>query len=129
MRLTSFGNSLPNKITLVLTNLSPYFKDFLTRDLTSRLRNFIGFWFFLSSSTSWLIWRRRNDLVCNTMSWHVEKVHQVVWDSITQYGRIEWQKILKDLEKGLHVNYNDILEIFEKVGGVFEGLIVTIIIW
>lgn len=49
------------------------------------------------------------------------KAHQVVWDPLLNYGRIEWQRTLHDLEK---VAYEDILKEFDKVWCV-KDLIVT----
>jgi hypothetical protein len=52
------------------------------------------------------------------------KNNQVVWDPLLDYGRLEWQCTLQDLEKNLDVAYDDVLREFDKVWCV-KGLIVT----
>ena len=54
----------------------------------------------------------------------LEKTHQVVWDSLLDCGRLEWQQTLYDLEKTLDVAYEDVLKEFDSVWCV-KGLIVT----
>ena len=39
-----------------------------------------------------------NDLVFNDTYWLAEKTHQIVWDSLLDYGRLEWQQTLNNLE-------------------------------
>ena len=39
-----------------------------------------------------------NDLVFNEVQWLVVKTHQVVWASLPDYGRLEWQHILNSFE-------------------------------
>ena len=56
-----------------------------------------------------------NDLISNSTQWHVEKTYQVVWDSLFDYGRLECQHILQDLEKTLDIVDNDVLRLFDKV--------------
>ena len=54
----------------------------------------------------------------------VEKTHQVIWDALQDYGRIEWKQTFSDLEKALGVAYHDVLSEFDSIWGV-KGLIVT----
>ena len=68
---------------------------------------FIGI--FLRSGLSWIIWRERNDLVFNTPQWPIEKTHQVIWDALQDYDRIEWKWTILDLEKAPDVGYQDVL--------------------
>lgn len=46
-------------------------------------------WFLLRSGLWWIIWRQRNDLMFNVIQWPSEKTHQVVWNSLLDYGRFE----------------------------------------
>lgn len=45
----------------------------------------------------------------------MEKTHQIVWDSLVDYGRPEWQCTLEDLEEAPDVAYDDVLREFDKV--------------
>ena len=63
-------------------------------------------------------------LKTNTTHWPVGKQHQVVWDSLINYGILEWQRTLRDLKKVLDDAYDDFLREFDKVWCV-KGLIVT----
>ena len=54
-------------------------------------------------------------MLFNTLQWYVKKIHQYVWDSLLDYGRIEWKWTLMDLEKALDVAYQDVLEEFDSV--------------
>ena len=40
----------------------------------------------------------------------VEKTRQMIWDALLDYGRIERQRILNDLEKAPDVTYNDVMD-------------------
>lgn len=44
----------------------------------------------------------------------MEKVHQMVWESLIDYGKTEWHKILQELTKAPYV-YNDTLAYFDFV--------------
>ena len=44
------------------------------------------------------------------MQWPIEKTRQVIWDSLQYYGRIEWKRTMRDLEKALDVAYHDVLK-------------------
>ena len=59
----------------------------------------------------------------NALQWH-EKMHQVIWSALQDYGRIEWKHTLSYLKKAPNVTYQDILK---KIGSFFgvNGLIVT----
>jgi hypothetical protein len=50
---------------------------FFDRPLNSSLKPFSCIWF------------QHNDLVFNATHKPVEKTHQVVWDSLTDYGRLK----------------------------------------
>jgi hypothetical protein len=52
------------------------------------------------------------------------KTSQIIWDSLQDYGRIEWKWTLKDLKEAPNVAYQDILKEFDLTWGV-KNLIVT----
>lgn len=54
----------------------------------------------------------------------MEKTHQVVWDALLDYGYLEWQHTLKDLQKVMDVAYQDVLDKFDLIWCV-KGRIVT----
>ena len=58
------------------------------------------------------------------MQWPIEKTRQIVWDALQGYGRIEWKRMLRDLEKTPNMAYHDILNKFDLTWGV-KGLIMT----
>ena len=41
----------------------------------------------------WALWIERNDKVFNNVLWTPEKMLQVVWLGITDYGRMEWSSV------------------------------------
>ena len=49
----------------------------------------------------------------NALQWPIEKTHQVIWDALHAYGKIEWQRTLSDLEKAQDVAYQDVLDEFD----------------
>jgi hypothetical protein len=55
-------------------------------------------------------------LVFDFIQCHVEKNHQVVWDSLLDYGGYEWQCTLEDLEKSPDIAYNDVLVHLTRIG-------------
>ena len=57
-----------------------------------------------------ITWNQRYDLVSNDVNWLLHNVHQVVWDSLMDYDRIEWQRTLKGLAKAPDVAYEDVLK-------------------
>jgi hypothetical protein len=61
-----------------------------------------------------IIWCQRNDQNLNALPRPVKKLHQVVWDSLLGYGRLEWQRTLMVLEKTLDVAYEDVLKVCQK---------------
>ena len=106
MPLTSFGNSLQKKRKK--GNFGPwkYFsmmQCLFDQSLNKFMKLFNRSWFFLRSGLPWIIWHQPNDLVFNASQWPFEKTHQVVWDSLLDYERLEWQQTLHDLEKTLDV--------------------------
>ena len=51
-------------------------------------------------------------------------MHQVVWDSLLDYGRLEWQQTLVDLEKASNMAFQDVRNESDSVWCV-KGLIFT----
>ena len=92
--------------------------------LCKTLKEFRRIWFFLTNGLLWIIWRQWNDLVFNALQWPIEKTRRVIRENLQEYGRIEWQWTLVDLEKALDTSYQDILNDFDSTWGV-KGLIVT----
>lgn len=43
----------------------------------------------------------------NNIKWPTEKVHQEVWESMMDYDKIEWHKMLQGLAKAPNVVYDD----------------------
>lgn len=89
-------------------NLSPWelfstLQCLLDQPFCKPLKQFNCIWFFFKSGLLWITWKQWNDLNCDTLPWPMEKVHQVVWDSLQDYGRIEWQRSLTHLEKNPHI--------------------------
>ena len=64
--------------------------------LDKTLKQFSRIWLFLRSGLPWILWHQRNDLVFNAPQWQVEETHQAVWDTLLDYGRIEWKHIVTD---------------------------------
>ena len=60
------------------------------------------------ASTEWL--------VLNAIQLPMKKNHQVVWDSLLDYGRLDWQHTLQDLNKTLDVAYEDVLRELTRFG-------------
>ena len=54
----------------------------------------------------------------------IEKTREAIWDALHDYGRIEWQWSLADLEKAPDVAYQDVLSEFDSTWK-FKGLIMT----
>ena len=94
------------------------------RPLCKTLKWFSCIWFFLRSGLPWIIWHQRNDPAFSALQWLIEKTHQVVWDALQDYGRIEWKRTLLDLEKAPDIAYQDVLKEFDSIWGV-KGLIMT----
>ena len=76
--------------------------SFLIDLLAKQLKPFTRIWFFSrgvvsrgSYSVRRLIW----SLMLFNLRWLVKKTHQIVWDSLIDYGGLYWQRTLHDLEK------------------------------
>lgn len=120
--LTLFGNSLPKELNLGPEESLLVLQWLFDQQFSKSLKSFSCIWFFLRSSIPWIIWHQHNDLVFNSIQWHVEK-HAKLWDSLLDYRRLEWQCTLLDLEKTLDIAYDD-LKKFDKIWCV-KGLIIT----
>ena len=73
--------------------------------LYKTLQQFSHIWFFLKSSLTCIIWRQQNGLVFNNLHWPIEKIRQVIWDTLHDYANIEWKQTLRELEKAPDVAY------------------------
>jgi hypothetical protein len=43
----------------------------------------------------WTLWVARNDTIFNQQRWPRAKVEGSIWNSLTDYGRAAWAKLLK----------------------------------
>ena len=85
--------------------------------LCKTLKRFNHIWFFLRSGFPWIVWHQQNELVFNALQWTIEKMHKMNWDALHDYGRIEWQRTLSDLEKAHDVAYQDVINKFDVIWG------------
>lgn len=60
--------------------------------------NFHIIWFYISSSAPWIIWKQWNDLLSNTTKWLVQKVHQVMWEALTESTQKSMMKLRMPLK-------------------------------
>ena len=82
--------------------------------LCTTLKRFGRIWFFLRCGLPWIIRRQWNDLLfLNKLQWPIDKIRQIIWDALQDYGRIEWKRMLRDLEKAPDVANWDILSNFD----------------
>ena len=75
--------------------------------------------FFFKEESMEFTMKNRKITTCNRL-----ETYQVVWDSLINYGRLNWQWTLYDLEKALGVAYRDVLNEFGLIWCA-KGLIVT----
>ena len=73
-------------------------------------------WFFLRSGFPWIIRHQHNDLFLNVSQWPVNKTHQVVWDSLLDYDRLDWQWTFMDLKNTPGVAYENVLNFLTRFG-------------
>lgn len=59
------------------------------------------------------------------MHWLLKKKYQVVWDSLIDYGKIDWQQTLSDLKKALDLA-KDVLREFDSISYA-KGLIIQFV--
>lgn len=74
-------------------------------------KNFTKIRFFVRNGLPVITWKQRYYLVSNVVNRLLENVHQVVWDSLMNYDRIEWQRSLKELARAPDMAY---MKIFSK---------------
>ena len=58
----------------------------------------------------------------------MDKIYQVVWNSLIDYGRLEWQCTFKDLENAPDVVCKDVLWGCDKTLGVSKALLLLVAI-
>lgn len=88
MLLTSCGYSILNTSILRPNNLIFYASVLFDENLLSILRKYHRMWFFLHDGLTWIIWKLQNDLVFNSLHWHVGKTHHIIEDTLLDYGKI-----------------------------------------
>lgn len=89
---------------------------FFDENLPSTLRNYHSGWFFLYSRVTWIIGATEWSLFSIPPTGMLRKSTRLLWDVLLGFGRVEWQRILKDLEKAPDVAYNDDLK------SIFNGV-------
>ena len=83
--------------------------------LCKALERFSRILFLLRSGLPWIIWGQHNDLDFNALQWPLEKTRKIIWNALQDYGKIEWQWTLSDLEKAMDVAYQDVLNEFDSI--------------
>lgn len=61
----------------------------------------------------WSIWIKWNDLLFNSVKWQDAKLKRVMWDSLSDYGKMEWKHTLAMIQKYSEKN-GKLLELFDK---------------
>lgn len=51
-------------------------------------------WVMMCGVIMWLLWLERNDATFNNTRWHSEKMQNLIWLGLVDYGRITWSKAL-----------------------------------
>jgi hypothetical protein len=72
----------------------------------------------------WITWHQHSDLVFDNVQCPVERIRQAIWDTLQNYGRIEWKSTPSDVEKAPDVANQDVLNKSDSFRGV-KGLIPT----
>jgi hypothetical protein len=86
---------------------------------TKELRKFEGvkgLWSLLRGITSWVLWIERNYLVFNGEWWHVQKLHYLIWKSLFEYGKVDWERCVVKIKKFPNVEHKKLMA-FDKVHG------------
>ena len=88
-------------------NLGPHKSYFMMQclfdhPLCKTLKQFNRIWFFLRSGLPWT---------------SLKKTREVIWDTLQDYGRIEWKRTLNFLEEVPDVAYQDVLNEFNSMWG------------
>lgn len=87
---TSFGKFLPKNTILALESPCWCCNASFDQPFNKPPKPFNLIWFFLRNGLPWITWCEHNDLVINILQWHLEKTHQVMWDTL-----LEWQWTLQ----------------------------------
>lgn len=75
-----------------------------------------GLWSLLKGITLWVLWIERNDLVFNGEWWHVQKIHNLIWKSLFEYGRVDWERCVVKIKKFPNVEHKKLMA-FDNVHG------------
>ncbi len=67
--------------------------------LLNSLKRFSLLWALLCGIVLWSIWIKWNDLIFNLVKWQDAKLRKVMWDSLLNYGRMEWKHTLVMVQK------------------------------
>lgn len=51
-------------------------------------------WLLLRGIVLWSIWLARNDMVFNRQKWPSQQLCSVIWQGLTDYGRVAWGRVL-----------------------------------
>lgn len=63
--------------------------------LPHRYKRVSYIWASLRGVVLWTLWISRNDAVFNGIMWTDEKLYQKIWFGVVDYGRVAWQKVLR----------------------------------
>lgn len=83
------------------------------KDLQESLKKLYVICFFVKSGMPSTIRQQIIDLVLNNIKWHMDKVHWMVWESLMDFGKIEWHEMLQELAIALEVAIDNTLMAFD----------------
>jgi len=91
--------------------------------LPNSLRRFNLVWALLCGIVLWSIWIEWNDLIFNLVKWWDARLRRIMWDSLLNYGRVEWKHTLAMIQKYPKKKCK-ILELFDK--SILPSLVICI---
>lgn len=114
MQLTSYGKSLPKEVTLALqwqnNNAMPLW--WTSQQLIHTFQSYLVL-LETRPSMNYLAWTKRFGF--DALRWPINKTHQVVCDSLIDYGRLEWQQTLAYLKTMFEAAYQNVPNKFDSV--------------
>lgn len=69
---------------------------------------------FAQGNTLWVLWIERNDLIFNGEWRHAQKIHNFIWKSLFEYGRVDWERCVVEIKKIPNVEHKKLMA-FDKV--------------